>query len=179
MKWWLISGEDVQVIRAALNAPTHRANDFNCEDWPIGDGCAGCRGDKERDEAVHTLDTGLHTTDAVPGDYQYMEVCHAGPYGDHLPYWEIEKNILRADEVARDLLAMGHEPYCPHTMSRHWQLDPRLNREDYKRLDDRIMSHCDALYFIAPSPGAMAELWMAKEMGLPIYYRLEDVPCAD
>lgn len=76
MKWWLISGEDVQVIRAALNAPTHRANDFNCEDWPIGDGCAGCRGDKERDEAVHTLDTGLHTTDAVPGDYQYMEVCH-------------------------------------------------------------------------------------------------------
>ena len=68
MKWWLISDDDVTTIRAALEACTHEANSYNCEDWPPGSGCAGCRGDKEREGAVHTLDSGLHQTDAVPSD---------------------------------------------------------------------------------------------------------------
>lgn len=105
-----------------------------------------------------------------------MLIFVAGPYGDHLPYWEIEKNILRADAVARDILALGHEPYCPHTMSRHWELDPRFAVEDWRRLDDRILSHCDALFFIAPSPGTLRELRMAQERKMPVYFRLEDIP---
>jgi len=53
MKWWLISDEDVQEIRNALTAPTHTANDYNCENWPIGQGCRGCDGDELREKAVH------------------------------------------------------------------------------------------------------------------------------
>jgi hypothetical protein len=35
----------------ALAAPTHEANDYNCEDWPIGEGCRGCDGDEQRELA--------------------------------------------------------------------------------------------------------------------------------
>jgi hypothetical protein len=69
-KWWLIADDDVKIIREALGAPTHTINDYNCEDWPIGAGCAGCKGDEERERAIYVLDTGLHQTDAIPADYQ-------------------------------------------------------------------------------------------------------------
>ena len=42
-------------IIEALQAPTHEANDYNCEDWPPGTGCSGCKGDKVREKAVQKL----------------------------------------------------------------------------------------------------------------------------
>jgi hypothetical protein len=69
MKWWLISDEDVKEIRSALTAPTHEANDYNCEDWPIGRGCHGCEGDELRQRAIYVLDTGLHIAGVVPVDF--------------------------------------------------------------------------------------------------------------
>ncbi len=70
MKWWLISDEDVRVIMAALGAPTHEANDFNCEDWPPGNGCDGCKGDELRAKGLHALHSGLHNTESVPDDFK-------------------------------------------------------------------------------------------------------------
>ncbi len=72
-KWWIISDEDIQKIRQALFASTHEANSYNCQDWPPGNGCSGCDGDELRKKARHTLDSGLHTTEAVPSDYQCPE----------------------------------------------------------------------------------------------------------
>jgi len=73
MKWWLISDEDVVIIRAGLMVATHEANDFNCQDWPPGKGCRGCEGDEKRRIALHSLDSGLHLTDAVPDDWKEVE----------------------------------------------------------------------------------------------------------
>lgn len=42
-------------IKEALQAPTHEANDYNCEDWPPGEGCSGCKGDKLRKETSQWL----------------------------------------------------------------------------------------------------------------------------
>ena len=67
-KWWLISDEDINVIREALQAPTHEINDYNCPtDW---DSCRGCDGDEQRKKAVHALDSGLHITDVIPDDFK-------------------------------------------------------------------------------------------------------------
>jgi len=41
MKWWLISEEDVEVLRAVLS-----------------------------DDALHVLDSGLHKTDVIPDDFK-------------------------------------------------------------------------------------------------------------
>jgi len=44
-KWWLISNEDMKEVRKALLAPAQK-------------------------KALHTLDSGLHTTNAVPSDFK-------------------------------------------------------------------------------------------------------------
>lgn len=69
-KWFLISDEDIKVIREALLAPTHEANNYNCQDWPPGEGCRGCDGDEQRAKAVYTLDSGLNTTNEIPADFK-------------------------------------------------------------------------------------------------------------
>jgi hypothetical protein len=67
-KWWLISDEDVQIIRDGLTAPTHDINDYNC---PTGwDDCRGCDGDEKRRNALHALDSGLYLTNAIPDDWK-------------------------------------------------------------------------------------------------------------
>ena len=47
-KWWLISDEDVQVIRKGLMHATH----------------------VKKEKALHALDSGLHVTDEVPEDWK-------------------------------------------------------------------------------------------------------------
>ena len=69
MKWWLFSDEARLIVANALRAPTHEANDFNCQDWPPGAGCVGCTGNETRRKALHEMACGLHTTDAVPFDF--------------------------------------------------------------------------------------------------------------
>ena len=69
-KWWLICDGDVKEIRAGLMAPTHERNDFNCQDWPPGEGCKGCIGDAERSAGLHCLESGLNSTDQIPSDFQ-------------------------------------------------------------------------------------------------------------
>lgn len=69
MRWWLISDETIQKIQEALKASTHEANDYNCQDHPIGEECRGCIGDGLRKEAIHILDSGLHKTNKIPEDW--------------------------------------------------------------------------------------------------------------
>ncbi len=68
MKYWLIADSSVEEIKEGLMANTHAVNDYNCEDWPPGDGCVGCRGDESRRSALHALESGLHTTSEIPWD---------------------------------------------------------------------------------------------------------------
>jgi hypothetical protein len=107
-----------------------------------------------------------------------MLIFVAGPYGDAKDYWTIEHNILRADRVARDIAALGHEPICPHNLTRHWELDKRLCKDDWIRIDNALLRKCDALFFIAWSPGTEAEVRLAQDLMLPIYYRLEEIYAA-
>ena len=44
-------------MKEALRASTHDANDYNCEDWPLGEGCSGCKGDEVRKQAIEWLAT--------------------------------------------------------------------------------------------------------------------------
>jgi hypothetical protein len=105
-----------------------------------------------------------------------MLIFIAGLYGDDKDYWTIEQNILRADKVARDICALGHEPVCPHNLTRHWELDERLSRKDWIRLDNALLSKCDALFYIASSPGTDAEVELARRLGLPVFNTLAEIP---
>lgn len=97
-----------------------------------------------------------------------MRVFISGPYGDHNPKDVIAANVARADKVARDLMAQGHQVYCPHKMTWGWEDDPRLSRKDYLELDKSFLRHWAEAIIRMPgeSPGADGEMEEAKQLGL-------------
>ncbi len=94
-----------------------------------------------------------------------------------------DANVAAADATGRELLAMGHTPFVPHTMTRGWEKDDRFQHDpdhiglsDFLRMDFEWLRFCDALLFLGPSPGASAEREFAKGMGLTIYYSIDEIP---
>ena len=107
----------------------------------------------------------------------------AGPYTAERRA-DRRNNTERAMDAGLALVAKGHYPVVPHLT--HY-LDERcfdltggyLVYGFYIALDDRLLAACDALFYLAPSPGADRELARAKRRGLPIYRTLDEVPDAD
>ena len=54
--------EALRKATGALNAPTHEANDLNCQDWPPGEVCRGCAGDDQRELAIKQIEAALSAT---------------------------------------------------------------------------------------------------------------------
>lgn len=107
---------------------------------------------------------------------QYIYV--SGPYT--APTQELrDRNVHTADIVGRQLLAKGHWPFVPHKQTHCWEGDPRFEIADFLRMDFAWQLLCDSLYFISPSPGASAELTLAKALGQPVYHRMSEVPVVD
>ena len=72
--------------------------------------------------------------------------------------------------IARDLVAEGHQVYCPHTMSWGWEDDSRITREQYLALDRSFLEHWAEGICRIPgeSQGADSEMCLAKKLGLVI-----------
>ena len=104
-----------------------------------------------------------------------MKIYIAGPYGDSNPKDIIAENVARADAIGRAIVKLGHTPYIPHKQTWHWEDDPELNSDDFMRVDLEWLRVCDALFFIAPSDGALCELQLALELGKQIFYSIDDI----
>jgi|GEM_PF-797769 len=107
-----------------------------------------------------------------------LRIFVAGPYGDRKPKDEIDANVENAREVGKQLAQLGHYPFIPHTMLHGWETDNRFTVEDFKRIDHAWLEFCDALFFIAESPGANQEKEIAIRKGLQVFERMCDVPKA-
>jgi len=72
-KWTL---EHLRTLEAALEAPTHEANDYNCQDWPPGSGCEACAGDAVREAALRLVKDAIiepqNRADFVEGVTRHM-----------------------------------------------------------------------------------------------------------
>lgn len=113
----------------------------------------------------------------------------AGPYrsgtGDDPEL--LARNLARLEEAAWPIFAAGHIP-----MIGEWVALPVLRGAGGTTVADpvaktimyptaeRLLAHCDAVLRLpGESTGADQDVVMAKERGLPVYHRLEDVPgCA-
>ena len=109
----------------------------------------------------------------------------AGPYSGRGWPWPLNvivqaRNTLRAALVSVALMLRGWAVICPHTMTCLFPLLSRyrLKWSDFMKMDLEILSRCDALYYIAPSVGADMELEVAKDLGIEVYYSLDEVPHA-
>lgn len=88
----------------------------------------------------------------------------------------IDSNIRTADEKAQEIVKLGHIPFVPHTMMRGWEDLYKIPREQVLYISRKWVEKCDALLFIAPSAGANYEKQIAEELGIRIFYKLEDIP---
>jgi hypothetical protein len=115
-----------------------------------------------------------------------MLILIAGPYrsgtGDDPEL--LARNLARLEEAAWPLFAAGHLP-----MIGEWVALPVLRGAGGTAVTDpiaaeimyptaeRLLEHCDAVLRLpGESTGADQDVAIAKERGLPVYYRLEDVP---
>ena len=83
------------------------------------------------------------------------------------------QNIMRAREIAQGLWYKGWAVICPHTNSLFMDNKDGGSPEIFLPGDLEILRRCDAIYMLKgweQSEGAMAELKLAKETGLEIYY---------
>ena len=89
-------------------------------------------------------------------------------------------NVLEAVKVGIEIRAKGHYPIIPHLYDEFDEVAKMMGHnfdwQSYMDMDLAILERCDCLYFIGESKGACIELERAKELGLQIFYSLEEVP---
>jgi hypothetical protein len=117
-----------------------------------------------------------------------MMILIAGPYrgGTNDDPALIKKNMDRLESVALPLFRKGHIP-----MIGEWVALPLMHLAGSTHIGDavwdeiqypvahRLLEKCDAVLRLeGNSKGADNDVRIAKEMGLPVYYSLEDVPDA-
>lgn len=112
----------------------------------------------------------------------------AGPYrsgtGDDPD--KLAANLARLEEAAWPLFRAGHVP-----MIGEWVALPVLRGAGASGVGDplaaqvmyptaeRLLAHCDAVLRLpGESTGADNDVAIAQRGGLPVYYRIEDVPAA-
>ncbi|HEX8017835.1 MAG TPA: DUF4406 domain-containing protein [Flavobacterium sp.] len=115
-----------------------------------------------------------------------MLILIAGPYrgGTNDDPKLIQQNLEKLEAVALPLFRMGHLPVIGE-----WLALPLLHLAGSKAIGDsvwdeiqypvahRLLEKCDAVLRLeGESKGADNDVRIAKEKGLKIYYRLEDVP---
>ena len=111
-----------------------------------------------------------------------MKIYIAGPYtGSSLE--EIEENVRKAMEAGLLIWKKGHFPYIPHLT--HWpdilarNLEIDMNWEDYMNWHAPWVDHCDALFLLAESKGALLEYNRAKEEGKKVFLSLDEIPSVE
>jgi uncharacterized protein DUF4406 len=70
----------------------------------------------------------------------------------------------------------GHTVLECHSLEHALRNDCELKHVHFMRQTLSWLPRCDALYLIGHSPGANIELSYARELGLPVFERLADVP---
>lgn len=88
-------------------------------------------------------------------------------------------NTYRAIDAGIRLRQKGHIPFIPHLC--HWwdaraiEQGIQFTWKDWMDYDDVWLAECDAFLYLSPSRGADIELARAKELGLRIFYSVEEV----
>jgi len=110
----------------------------------------------------------------------------AGPYrsgtGDDPEL--LARNLARLEEAAWPIFRAGHLPVIGEWVALpvlrgaggDSVTDPVAKRIMYPTAE-RLLAHCDAVLRLpGESTGADQDVAIATERGLPVYYRLEDIP---
>ncbi len=89
---------------------------------------------------------------------------------------DVVSNVRFACEIGDQILAKGHIPLVPH-LTHFWHFLSPKSWEEWLRIDQCFLARCDAVLRIdGESKGADMEVQLAKDLGIPVFYSLEEVP---
>lgn len=107
-----------------------------------------------------------------------MIIGIAGPYSAS-SIEQRQKNLDALNKAAAQLLVLGHTPIVGVNAALPVVEKVDAIDDSYAAIMDiscAVMGCCGALLMIGESPGAVRERDLFMARGLPVYYRLEDVP---
>jgi hypothetical protein len=89
-------------------------------------------------------------------------------------------NVLTAIKAGIVIRLKGNFPVIPHLYDDFDEVAKALGIEftwqDYIDMDTTFLSKCDAILYLGSSKGADIELSVARDMKIPIYYSVDEVP---
>lgn len=98
----------------------------------------------------------------------------SGPYTKPDPIENTHKIIRVADK----LVDLGFVPFIPH-LSLLWHIVSPHPIDFWYAYDNEILKRCDAMLRIdGESPGADNEETLARDIGIPIYFSIEELDVA-
>ncbi len=103
----------------------------------------------------------------------------AGPYRADTQEG-IGANVRRAVAAGNEIIQVGQWPLIPHTSMVYdiYREELGLPVLDFKRWMEwsyELLSHCDALYFLAESEGANLELQFALRNNMPVFLSIQEI----
>ena len=108
----------------------------------------------------------------------------AGPYSGKTTE-ETAGHVAAAEEMAKKLLLAGYAPLIPHRINATWQGHEHFKdfttHDWLERLCFPLMKKCDAMVMLAGwecSIGAVIERQNAIELGIPVFYSMDDFTSA-
>ena len=111
----------------------------------------------------------------IVGKVKPMKIYVAGPYSRGDTIMNVRGAILAAEEIIKK----GHVPYIPH-LTAFWHLVAPHEYKFWLEYDFEWLDTCDALYRIpGESAGAELEVDFMRNLGRPVYEKLEDIPVWD
>lgn len=103
-------------------------------------------------------------------EVQKKLVYVAGPYTS-VDRNHVDRNIAVAYQTGVELATKGVVPVIPHTMYGMWE--GKFSYDFILSLDFELIKRCDAIYKISDSPGTTIELRLARELGIPVFERMD------
>ena len=103
------------------------------------------------------------------------------PYKSEDPITGFLGNLRRGQRMGKDLLIKGYSPFCPFLdfiYFLHLGDGENITVRQIKDLSMVWLEKCDAVLVLPKyrkSEGTRAEIARAKELGIPIFYNVEDL----
>jgi hypothetical protein len=87
------------------------------------------------------------------------------------------RNLSTLCQKASELRKRGYYPYVPGLDFLLGVINGNWTEEDYRDLGIAFLEVCDAILVTSDSWGVQKEIERAKELGIPVYYSLEEIGC--
>lgn len=110
--------------------------------------------------------------------YVYIAGPYRGKTHDFRSYFEINRNIVQAEEAFAALAQAGIGAFCPHTHSAHFEIKaPDAPPEYWYELDVHFLDACDAILMLdrwEESTGSKKEREYMLLRNKPVLYSVDE-----